>query len=149
MQKHNNRNQKRQQHLDAVTTLTNTEELERELSFSGIITEVSIFLAGICFASILLLYQFRDKIDLTTLQYLAWSLALSTVFFTFCALCCSLKSEKGASLFFFINFLAGFVSFFISLFLLLSLIDTTIAIVTVGVATILFFVYLGISNAQR
>jgi tellurite resistance protein TehA-like permease len=106
--------------------------------------QIATFLAGISFASILLLYQFRSEINSITLFWLTGSLSFTVIFFTFSALSCTEKIPKGswAIAYWGITFISGFVAFFISLYLLLALINQVIAIISVVLAVILFLVYL-------
>ncbi len=112
-----------------------------------IFTNVSTFLAGISFASILLLLQFRNTIDSTMVVYSSCSLAFSTIFLTYNALSYSLPPPKKNKEYTFylwgFTFFGGYTSFFISLYLLLALISQIVAVVSVILAIVLFMAFIG------
>ncbi len=112
-----------------------------------IFTNVSTFLAGISFASILLLLQFRNTIDSTTVVYSSCSLAFSTIFLTYNALSYTLPPPKKNREYTFylwgFTFFGGYTSFFVSLYLLLALISKIVAVVSVILAIVLFVAFIG------
>ncbi len=112
-----------------------------------IFTNVSTFLAGISFASILLLLQFRNTIDPTTVFYSSCSLSFSTIFLTYNALSYSLPPPKKNKEYTFylwgVTFFGGYTSFFVSLYLLLSLISQIVAVISVILAIVLFAASIG------
>ncbi len=118
-----------------------------------IFTQVSTYLAGISFASILLLLQFRNSIDQTMMLYLSCSLAFSTIFLTYNALCYTLPPpKKNRDYTFYLwgfTFFGGFASFFISLYLLLALISQIVAGVSVFLAIVLFVAFLALIFSVR
>lgn len=107
-----------------------------------VFTTIATFLAGICFTSILLLYQVGMAVETETLRTLIFTLTLSVIFFTFTAMSFTIKREKDSSIVFFLgNFFLGFLSLFISLYLILSLLDQMIATISVGLAGFLFVIF--------
>ncbi len=118
-----------------------------------IFTNVSTFLAGISFASILLLLQFRNTIDSATVVYSSCSLAFSTIFLTYNALSYALPPpEKNKEYTFYLwgfTFFGGYASFFVSLYLLLALISQIVAVVSVILAIFLFMAFIGFIFAGR
>ncbi len=112
-----------------------------------IFTNVSTFLAGISFASILLLLQFRSTIEATTVVYASCSLAFSTIFLTYNALSYTLPPPKQNKEYTFylwgFTFFGGYASFFVSLYLLLALISLIVAVVSVLLAIALFVAFIG------
>ncbi len=118
-----------------------------------IFTNVSTFLAGISFASILLLLQFRDAIDSTTIVYSSCSLAFSTIFLTYNALSYALPPPSTRKEYTFylwgLTFFGGYASFFVSLYLLLALISQVVAAASVLLAVGLFAAFIGLIIAGR
>ncbi len=118
-----------------------------------IFTDVSTFLAGISFASILLLLQFKNTIDPATVVYSSCSLAFSTIFLTYNALSYTLPPPKKNKEYTFylwgFTFFGGYTSFFISLYLLLSLISQIVAVVSVILAIVLFAAFIGFIFTSR
>ncbi len=118
-----------------------------------IFTNVSTFLAGISFASILLLLQFRNTIDSTTVVYSSCSLAFSTVFLTYNALSYTLPPPKKNTEYTFylwgFTFFGGYTSFFISLYLLLALISQIVAVASVILAIVLFAAFISFIFTSR
>lgn len=118
-----------------------------------VFTNVSTFLAGISFASILLLLQFRTSFDPTTILYLSCSLAFSTIFLTYNALTYTLPAPKTNKEYTFylwgFTFIGGFASFFISLYLLLALISKIVAVVSVILALALFVAFISFLFTYR
>jgi hypothetical protein len=108
-----------------------------------ILTQITTFLAGISFASLLLILQFKESIPSSTIQYLTGSLAFSAVFFLFSAIFCLINPQKTTSQRFHVFlYFSGFLFFFLSLYLLLSLIDQTVAIISSILAFALFVAYI-------
>ncbi len=118
-----------------------------------IFTNVSTFLAGISFASILLLLQFRNTIDSATMVYSSCSLAFSTIFLTYNALSYTLPPPKKNKEYTFylwgFTFFGGYTSFFISLYLLLALISQVVAVISVILAVLLFVAFIGLIFTGR
>ncbi len=112
-----------------------------------VFSNVSTFLAGISFASILLLLQFRNSIDSTTVVYSSCSLAFSTIFLTYNALSYALPPPKTNKEYTFylwgFTFFGGYISFFVSLYLLLSFISQIVAVISVILAILLFVAFIG------
>ncbi len=118
-----------------------------------VFTNVSTFLAGISFASILLLLQFKDTIGSTTVVYTSCSLAFSTIFLTYNALSYALPPPSTRKEYTFylwgFTFFGGYASFFVSLYLLLALISQVVAVVSVLLAIVLFAAFTGLIVAGR
>jgi peptidoglycan/LPS O-acetylase OafA/YrhL len=114
-----------------------------------ILTEICSLFAGISFASLLLVFQFKDSISAATTFYLAGSLSFSVIFFVFSALFCLINPQRrfGRNFHVVIYFL-GFASFFVSLYLLLSLLNQTIAIISSVLALLLFIAYVVVAHSE-
>ncbi|MGA2385907.1 MAG: hypothetical protein ABSG33_05195 [Candidatus Bathyarchaeia archaeon] len=122
---------------------------DETLANRSIITGITTFIAGICFAAILLLYQFKNTIDGSVVTYLTLSLSLSVVFLTFAALSCVIASDARGSNLLVGMLLAGFTTFFASLYFLLSLLNELIALTCVAIAVTLFLIILGIMTTSE
>lgn len=115
--------------------------LERELASLEKLTEISVFLSGIFFASILLVFQIKDNLEPASINLLAGPLSISCILFLFLALSCVLSGKGFGSTYFVGLLFSAFSSFFVSLYVILSFLNQTIAVISVILSIILFILY--------
>lgn len=124
-----------------------------EMAESEIMTQIATFLAGILFASILLVFQIKNNFEYefvfmgwhtgtSMLDVVTGSLSLTCLFFIFLSLSTLLKGKSFFSLGFqVVVFFLAFGSLFISLYLILSQLSQIVANISLIISVALFILW--------